>query len=125
MAEVMRAMTRHELITRLEAATEPDVSLDIAIHNFVCAQTHRSVITNRQGFPMDAKGYTHSIDAALSLVPEGFQGFVGICGNRVTGVWKNRQEPTIEAKHNVPAIALCIAALRAGDTKPENSGDDA
>jgi hypothetical protein len=118
MAEVMRAMARHELIARLEAATEPEVGLDIAIHHFVCAQTSRRVLTDMRGFPMDVKGYTHSIDAALTLVPEGFQGFVGICGNRLTGVWKNKKEPTIEAKHNVPAIALCVVALRAGDTKP-------
>jgi hypothetical protein len=30
-------MTRHELIARLEAATGPDVSLDIAIHSFINA----------------------------------------------------------------------------------------
>jgi hypothetical protein len=30
-------MTRHELIARLEAATGPDVSLDITIHSFINA----------------------------------------------------------------------------------------
>ena len=56
----------------------------------------------------------HSIDAAATLVPAGLQGYVGICGNRLAGVWR-KNEPTLEAKHDVPAIALCIAALNAGE----------
>ena len=55
-------MTRHELIARLEAATGSDVSLDIAIHSFINAG--KRIRTDRHGFPMEVKGYTHSIDAA-------------------------------------------------------------
>ncbi|MGC2823977.1 MAG: hypothetical protein WA322_07050 [Pseudolabrys sp.] len=105
-------MTRYELIARLEAATGPDVSLDIAIHSFINAGNR--IRTDRHGFPMDVKGYTHSIEAAVTLVPAGLQGYVGICGNRLAGVWR-KNEPTLEAKHDVPAIALCIAALKAGE----------
>src|SRR5262245_35901920 len=106
-------MTRHELIARLETATEPDVSLDIAIHSF--RNAGKRVRSDMHGFPMDVKGYTHSIDAAVTLVPAGFQGYVGICGNRLAGLWR-KNEPTLEAKHDVPAIALCIAALKAGES---------
>ena len=105
-------MTRDELIARLEAATEPDVSLDIAIHSFINAD--KRIRTDRHGFPTDVKGYTHSIDAAATLVPAGLKGYVGICGNRLAGLWR-KNEPTIEAKHDVPAIALCIAALKSGE----------
>jgi hypothetical protein len=105
-------MTRDELIARLEAATEPDVSLDIAIHGFINAD--KRIRTDRHGFPTDVKGYTHSIDAAVTLVPAGLKGYVGICGNRLAGLWR-KSEPTIEAKHDVPAIALCIAALKSGE----------
>ncbi len=105
-------MTRDELITRLEAATRPDVLLDIAIHGFINAG--KRIRTDSRGFPMDAKAYTHSIDAAVTLVPTGFQGYVGICGNRLAGLWR-KNEPTIEAKHDVPAMALCVAALKAGE----------
>ncbi len=103
-------MTRDELITRLEAATGPDALLDLAIHGFINAG--KRIRTDNSGFPMDVKAYTHSIDAAVSLVPAGVQGYVGICGNRLAGVWR-KNELTIEAKHDVPAIALCIAALKA------------
>jgi len=105
-------MTRHELNGRLEAATEPGVSLDIAIHSFINAG--KRIRSDMHGFPMDVKGYTHSIDAAVTLVPAGLQGYVGICGNRLVGLWR-KNEPTLEAKHDVPAIALCIAALKAGE----------
>jgi hypothetical protein len=42
-------MTRHELIARLEAATGPDVSLDIAIHSFINAG--KRIRTDMHGFP--------------------------------------------------------------------------
>ena len=87
-------MTRHELIARLEAATAPDVSLDIAIHSFINAG--KRIRTDRHGFPMDVKGYTHSIGAAATLVPAGLQGYVGICGNRLAGVWRKK----LMASHN-------------------------
>ena len=68
-------MTRHELIARLEAATGPDISLDIAIHSFVNAG--KRIRADRHGFPMDVKGYTHSIDAAATLVPAGLRDTLG------------------------------------------------
>ena len=44
-------MSRHELIARLEAATGPDVSLDIAIHSFINAG--KRIRTDMHGFPVD------------------------------------------------------------------------
>lgn len=85
-----------DLIERLEAATGPDQELDHAIGMAV-------------GFGGD---FTSSIDAALTLVPEGYgwnlQGNTNSFYAVVRG-YKNKVSPT-------PAIALCIAALRARET---------
>lgn len=84
------------LIERLEAASGPDMELDEAI--WLATKCHIE----------PQRSYTASIDAALTLVPKG-------------------RHATISTKHPVaaavingdpwcyatPALALCIAALRA------------
>lgn len=126
-------MTIEELIARLEAATGPCRELDVAISVAVGRDdettllrytngTEKRVPTSRNcwGGQVDSPRYTASIDAALTLVPEGFcwevrKGYVP-----EATVWQigceydegsGRTLPHAQAP--TPAIALCIAALRA------------
>lgn len=97
-------MTRKELIQALRAAKGPSRELDAAILEYLCQDTEWPT--------SDPRLFTSSIDAALTLVPEGriwsigkilkADGFVAVLD-------KTRQS------HDgaTPAIALCIAALEA------------
>lgn len=118
-------MTVQELIAVLEAATGPAFVLDheIALWNH---NDLRAAHEPLAGIIMNPKPYTASIDAALTLVPEGWasasihdrrgpigyvhnneMAFVGIAGRpNPAKVWH-------EVRHPVRAIALCIAALKA------------
>lgn len=121
-------MTRDDIIARLEAASGPDRELNEAIAVLVepgmfCRDEHGRLRKNIHGTILSPEwtlwgppAYTASIDAALKLVPEG---------------WKWRYSPTRHVPHAVdvmpawdrggyqaevdsnPAIALCIAALKA------------
>lgn len=100
------------LIQRLEKATRPDVTLDMAISRAV---RKGPVRTDIQGFPMDVKDYTASIDAALTLVPDHLA--IHEMGHThpdkrgwyVCILMKDRD---CSGHHATPAIALCIAALK-------------
>jgi hypothetical protein len=92
-----------ELIKRLEEATEGSAGLDHEIADAV-------------GFPMLARAipyYTTSLDAALTLVPEGAIWTIS-CGDGEPGFAFIDTGGRIE-EHDAatPALALCIAALRA------------
>lgn len=120
------------LIERLEKATEPDRELDLEIwwhinpHGVRRAYWRGALGPPRDvGWPLPAGlgrssalasviPYTVSVDAALSLVPEGFGWMVQSgayaqvfkhCGPWFDSNTKGHQHP--------PAIALCLAALRA------------
>jgi hypothetical protein len=96
-----------ELIARLEAATGPDRGLDAAIHDVVSDAELTSCLL---------PAYTASLDAAVALVPDGFHWAI-----RATPIEDG--PPLIEASVDwaphpsetgaTPALALCIAALRA------------
>jgi hypothetical protein len=94
-----------ELIERLEKATGPDLDLDHAI-----ARATR---------PFDGHGvlgYTSSIDAALTLVPEGWQAILyteRACAELYDATLKKRAGIKARAYAPTTAIAICIAALRA------------
>lgn len=110
-------MDRKELIEALERATGGDRELDVKIHTTVLDDA-----------PYSVPAYTSSIDAALTLVPEGWQwgkrydadgtfmecyppdyletvAYKGALGDTRTycGTRSLREDP----------IALCLAALRA------------
>ena len=139
-------MTRDELIAALEAATGPSRELDGAIAKSVgwAAQRNnwwppeeaakarrqkRSLWSCDRG-PLPLPDYTSSIDAALSLVPEGYQ--IDSMGEwahqmlRAAGPWfvilmprgnlpppeRDREARRHDHAPNA-AIALCIAALKA------------
>jgi hypothetical protein len=101
-------MTMKELIGRLKAATGPDRKLDEAIDEYAVTLL---------GLPprVVPPPYTASIDAALTLVPDGEDWHMQSHAS-VAACWASVGRFTrgpMLWKHATPAIALCIAALRA------------
>ena len=103
-----------ELARRCEDAEGPDRNLDAMIH---------FAIKNGIGCGMaqDAPAYTSSLDAAMTLVPEGCDGMLGVpparrkCNQIWAQVWDARKgQSRNESVGSTPALALCSAALRAG-----------
>lgn len=104
-----------DLIERLEKATEPKRTLDRALSMVLVESGELDCHPPLAEVPH----YTASIDAALTLTPKGAncQGFdtsprevfaFVSCNNVADGHWH------AEAFHKTsPAIALCIAALKA------------
>ena len=119
-------MTREELIAALEKATGADRVLDFwcwwwgkATHDGKAPDSDYVAANIRSN---DAPRYTASIDAALTLVPEGLGWGIpyGPCkeysGTRERIWWEAEVGPAT-AEAFTPALALCIAALKArGDT---------
>lgn len=115
------------LIKQLEKATGPDEDLDEAIACLI-APPHP-----KHGKPIgmiNASRYTASIDAALTLVPEGWQWQISnrapephigraYLNNRELintgrgGLTPNPKYRGAEVTAATPVIALCIAALKA------------
>ncbi len=89
-----------DLIARLEAASEGNADLDYEI----------AEVTDTIERP-----YTTSLDAALTLVPDGMRIMVeGGMGRGAAQVWKPTMSAYFDCKRaKTPAIALCIAALKA------------
>lgn len=103
-----------DLIARLEKATGPDRDLDHAIDTALLGE-----------WTYYAPEYTASIDAALTLVPNGYRWLVrkhdgsktwagGKGAKSFANVYADEHEsPMYEAWTQTPALALCIAALKA------------
>jgi hypothetical protein len=131
-------MTRAELIAALEAATGPTIALSRDVARFcgwfrVAPRFHKGggwispqdfLGADDDGRPgldslhgteihRDPPHFTASIDAALTLVPEGREAVVYTAGG--ADVWHatagmHMHDMTYAA---TPAVALCIAALKA------------
>lgn len=89
-----------ELAARCEAATGPDRELDALIESAI----------PRFGLYR----YTASIDAAMTLVPEGWTW--GVFDDGTAWVWPDERRDLLtgkQAKAATPALALCAATLRA------------
>lgn len=102
----------NDLITRLERADGPDRELDAAIW---CAMRGADFDLYSQVVPnfneWQALRYTASIDAALTLVPEGYDWAIFHTNGGLTiHAWCGDR---IDHFGDTPALALCIAALRA------------
>lgn len=111
-----------DLIARLESATGPDRKLDDAILETV------GLVWREDFFVWSQTGaryrgqvnFTASLDAALALVPNGMAWSVtdrraegyGSPGSYAS-VWRMNQLVGRQCPHELPIIALCIAALRA------------
>lgn len=119
----------NDLIAKLEAATEGSRELDLRISYEI--NPPRYAIT-AEPVELDvwlaeggARSYTTSLDAALTLVPEGWRWTVANPGYD-KGVYQGGRAladlhhplssgggPNAKAFGATPALALCIAALRA------------
>lgn len=109
-----------DLIARLEAAEGPDRELDAEIENLLAGGSDRDleyIVSNGVEDTTAPPRYTASIDAALTLVPEGWTWGIMHCAGAppevcfyraVCGVYSS-----IVAVAATPALALCIAALKA------------
>ena len=128
-----------DLIKRLENATGSDRELDVAIFEAVlldaemkqydaeswfCESGGHSYGFNTRGDPIviwrgEIPRLTASIDAALTLVPEGWAVYeMGQTTRRVSDGWYvmlmgTEKSGEASSSHKFFAIALCIAALRA------------
>jgi hypothetical protein len=118
-------MTIDELIAALEAATGPDRELDLRIARDVmnseplkhAAGLSDELIMAQAWAPMPR--YTASLDAAVTLVPEGYVWRMHAPANLPTGKWVAEiyMQPMWgtcrDGAHAFsPAIALVIAALK-------------
>lgn len=118
-------MTHAELLAlaeRVEAATGPDRALEEEIDLIALDLGWRA---ERKEVPFDAPRYTSSIDAAVSLVPDGWAWQVNSHGTALC--WPNTLDGPKRAvkgfslhDDGTPANALAAAALRA---RAEEVGD--
>lgn len=129
-----------ELAERCEKATGPDRELDCLIfeaQHLLLMPNHRGMIDGEptgeyyspdgNQLPERAPRYTASIDASLTLVPQGFASAVGTMAFEGSAskpwgcYWEPNGKPhTFEAA--TPALALCAAALRALAALPRKEG---
>ena len=125
----MTAMT--DLADRIEALEGLDREVDAAIHDSLAKPKHRKhpylvgtfIDDSQSGAVYSCPAYTSSINAAMTLVPEG-------CGfsvhnpsrpdpdNRPSATVWGRLTGTHFGEGQTPALALCAAALRARKAQP-------
>lgn len=108
-----------DLIAKLESATEGSRELDALIW-----QALGNPVPRRPDWPyhVPAPTWTTSIDAALSLVPEGWEWALEFNQNNDETAWVatcRMGDPMlfIEPEAATPALALCIAALKAREAQ--------
>jgi len=116
----------HSLITRLESLTEPSREVDALVHQ--ASQPELADMSTgcapgwltggEHKFLIKVPEYTASIDAALTLVPEGW--FVHECGQispRDDSNWycilARPSAGISQSNHKSFPVALCIASLKA------------
>lgn len=101
-----------DLIARLEAAPEGSRELDQDIFFAVHDQDREAY---RAVGPPGVLPYTTSLDAALTLVPEGCQWGLEVWGeNGGNAAWVMPPHGHPSRYAATPALAICIAALKAG-----------
>lgn len=107
-----------DLIARLEAAKEGSRELDAAIDIYVTGGSSADLayVLEDVDRTLRPKHYTTSLDAALTLVPKGYFGeidFGFLVDKQAAWVRKNNDTPRVIGYGKTPALALCIAALKA------------
>jgi hypothetical protein len=111
-------MTRDELIAALEAATGPDRALDQAIWAVIAGWSYPLVGAAVYDFAQNGANYTESVEAAITLVPEGEGWEIDFGPNSTSAkpdvIWWCASVGIEDATASTPAIAVCIAALKAG-----------
>ena len=126
-------MTLSALIDRLASAKEGSRELDARIYLALQSDDVQGCVAIAMSWPnyrgrtnaelmadwaddQNLKRYTTSLDAALSLVPEGFGWAIDASpfGSPIIAmVGEVANEILIEAKCATPSLALCLASLRA------------
>lgn len=115
-----------ELIARIEAASGPCIGLDADIevatgkwseHHYEAWQRYQEcgeAVNPPMWVPVNPNRYTASIDAALTLVPEGHDKWA-VSGRNAAVVQSNSKAVTHTnwTYAATPALALCAAALKA------------
>ncbi len=116
-----------DLIARLESATGPDRKLDAAIRETVGLVWREDFyVWSQTGSRYRGQvNFTASLDAALMLVPAGHVVDLGryADGSADCAVYASEREPYDIAGAETPALALCIAALRARLTMETPNAD--
>jgi hypothetical protein len=100
--------TLNALADRCERATGPSMDLDWDIATAVWNAPERR-------YESDTPCVTHSLDAAMSLVPEGHQFGAGrdnLCPGPEGWAWISDSEDYTLIRAATPALALSAAALR-------------
>jgi hypothetical protein len=123
-------MTAEQLIAALEVATGPSDALDADIAEAVCMSLNDERVAVYAGYRVnphtdaqddvweDVPPYTASLDAALTLVPDYWATLISINETGPGGASLTKGFLLVQAKHSEPAIALCIAALKARGAAP-------
>ncbi len=122
-----------DLIARLEGLSAPDRGIDLDLWWECKANRGSSNAPMPEDYRKsnlrmnDAPRYTASLDAAMTLVPEGCDVSVNNSGGRAKMCWADvhpiLRSPKIRAIAATPAIALCIAALRARHIEAQGGSD--
>jgi hypothetical protein len=119
------------LAERCEQATGPDRELDVAIAvaagvirerdgNLCYATGNDSDYVLERGYydleggPQELPYFTASLDAAMALVPEGWEGSLPVKRKCYAELWRpGTVDSNVFGKGPAAALALCAAALRA------------
>jgi hypothetical protein len=113
-AEVKTALA--DLAARCEKATGPDRELDAEIYVALDAnRENRDALAINGAVGSWVPDFTASLDAAMTLVPEGWYWQVGQGNHAWAAVYENPIPPAmrVDPIAATPALALCAAALRA------------
>lgn len=121
-----RASILNALADRVEAAEGPEREIDSAIYEAIgidetrckwwCKMDGRTDLTRARFIAAHAPQFTASIDAAMTLVPDGWAFGLSsdlIEDGAVAGLMRKSPHSAGDAKATTPALALTAAALRA------------
>jgi len=117
-----------KLITRLKLATEGARDLDGRISRAIdipdlVHDEHGWWIDSESGTWKNVTDYTTSLDAALTLVPDDWHWYVGTNEEGPDAIiwYPGDYRLAVKATASTPALALCIAALKARDSLSPHS----
>ena len=116
-------MTRAETLTvlaeRVDAATGPDRGIDLAIYRTHFDEPDRFGTTASGKVQSLVPAYTASLDAAMSLVPEGCWAEGSLASPAALEIHAPMTyDPLGQAQAATPALALTAACLRALASSP-------
>lgn len=110
-------MTLEQIAEKVEALDAPNYAIEAEISEAIW------LVKWGKRKPKDIRvpNYTASLDAAMSLVPEGALWAVANCGieckepefSKASAACGHPDQPTEPVEASTPALALCAAALRA------------